>query len=152
MSQVMDDDQRTTLFRNLFLEISIVEHLLSDRLEKIENQELTTAQFGVLNYFVRQNLETDREVTVAWAFQNSEEQMASKITSLEERGLVETVGEAPERSVSITGQGKTMLARSFAAVQREIRPLVQDIAPQDAATALEVLRELRRTLDNLPDR
>ncbi len=148
----MDENEPTTTYRSLFLEISIVEHLLRTRLDSIETVELSTVQFGVLNYFARQNLVSENEATLAWSFQNDQAVMAVKINSLADMGFIETSGTAPERTISITDAGTKALQRSFAAVQQEIRPLVDDIALDDAKVTLAVLRELRRTLDNLPDR
>jgi DNA-binding MarR family transcriptional regulator len=150
--RMIDENEATATYRSLFLEISIVEHLLRTRLDSIETVELNTAQFGVLNYFARQNLGSESEVTLAWSFQNDTAVMAEKIDSLAALGFVETSGAATVRTVTITHSGTKALQRSFAALQQEIRPLVEDIAPEDAKTTLSVLRELRRTLDNLPDR
>lgn len=140
------------IYRDLFLEVAIVEHLSRARVEKLGGLELTVGQFGVLNYFQRLDIESDQEGVLAWAFQDEEAVMAAKIDALVSLGYVLTEGERPQRRIRITPKGEAARQRSLEAIQREVRPLIQDIPLEDAKVALSVLRELRRTLDNLPDR
>ncbi len=148
---MINDETRSTLL-GLFTEIARVEHLMRTRLERIANQELTAAQFGVLNHFILQKKTEDREAAVAWAFQDDPAYMAKKIDSLAEAQLIDVEESAPDRLVKINDAGRAAHARSLARIQPEVAPLVEGLELDDLKTSLATLREMRRTLDNLPDR
>jgi hypothetical protein len=121
-------------------------------MERISNQELTAGQFGVLNHFILQNRVDDGEAAMAWAFQDDAPYMAEKIDSLASVGLIDVEGVAPNREIRINDAGRAAHARSMARIQPEVAPVIEGIELGDMKTSLATLREIRRTLDNLPDR
>jgi DNA-binding MarR family transcriptional regulator len=147
----MDTEIRKTVL-NLFTEISIVEHLLRNRLGQLVDGELTAGQFGVLNRFVRLDHGREGIAAMAWAFQDDESYMAEKVDALAAKGLVSVDQTNEDRFVSITPAGREAHARSVARMSPEVEPLLEEVDHAEIEITLKVIREFRRTLDNLPDR
>lgn len=148
---MIDDETRSTTL-GLFTEIARIEHLMRTRMERISNQELTAGQFGVLNHFILQKKLDDGEAAIAWAFQDDAAYMAEKIDSLLTAGWVDAAGSAPNRLIRINDAGRAAHARSLDRIHPEVAPAIEGIELDDIKTSLATLREIRRTLDNLPDR
>lgn len=152
-------DLRDTLL-NLFTDVAIIEHLTRTRIErKVREGHLPEGpgaqQFGVLNYFVRNHHGPDTIAGIAWAFQEEEDHTAAKIAEMARIGLVEVDPPGnlgPDTMVSITQAGRDAQQKRVDDMAPEFIPLVSEISRDDLDTAARVLREIRLTLDNLPDR
>ncbi len=151
MKSIIED--KTIL--HLFTEIAIVEHLLRNRYDRVTPAGMTTAQFGVLTHFIRNAKSEERLATLAWAFQDSEDYMAEKVASLVARGMLATQpvdGDAGDMIVSITDLGRRAHTDALDEIGPEILQLLEGIDEDELKTSLRVVQEIRRTLDNLPDR
>ena len=140
---------------DLFTEIAIVEHLLRTRMERRIEGELNAGQFGILNHFLRTGIVSETVSSLAWAFQDSDDHMASKVDSLEALGLINCMpvaGTNSDRVVTVTSEGQAAHARALDAMTPEVEPLFEGLSLGDVQTSVAVLQEVRRTLDNLPDR
>jgi len=147
------NDKKTVL--HLLTEISIVEHLLRNRHDKVTPAGMTTGQFGVLTHFIRNGKSRERLSLLAWAFQDDDAYMATKVASLVERDLLVTadvVGSNGDLWVEITEEGREAHARAVEEISPEVAQVIEGIDMGEMETALRVIREIRRTLDNLPDR
>ncbi len=147
----MNDPRLRGIVLNLFTEVSILEHLLRNRLSGLIDTELSAGQFGVLNRFVRLGLDREGLSAMAWAFQDDEVYMSEKIASLVALGYAELADDA-DRSVSLTAAGRDAHERAVERMSPEVEPLLDGLEFEEVATCLKVIREFRRTLDNLPDR
>lgn len=134
---------------DLFTEIAILEHLVRNREQ--EANGLTAAQFGILNYFCRQGHREARISLLAWSFQESEARINELVHSLLANGWLETTDE-PDPCVTITDAGREKHAATVKVMAPEFLPIVQDVPRADLEVTVRTLMELRRTLDNLPDR
>lgn len=146
-------DEKTIL--HLFTEIAIVEHLLRNRYDRSSPAGMTTGQFGILTHFIRSGKSEERLSVLAWAFQDSDDYMAEKVASLVQRGLLATQpapADAEDILVSITQQGHAAHAQAVEEIRPEVEQLLEGIDMDDLKTSLRVVQEIRRTLDNLPDR
>lgn len=146
-------DEKTIL--HLFTEIAIVEHLLRNRYDRSSPAGMTTGQFGILTHFIRNGKSEDTLSLLAWAFQDSDEYMAEKVASLVQRGLLATrpaPADAADMVVAITEQGRAAHAQAVEEIRPEVESLLEGITMEDLKTSLRVVQEIRRTLDNLPDR
>ncbi len=147
------NDEKTVL--HLFTEIAMVEHLLRNRYDKATPAGMTTGQFGVLTHFVRNGKSRERFSLLAWAFQDDDAYMAQKVASLVERDLLMTVpieGSDGDLWVDITDEGREAHARAIDEIGPEVAQFIEGIDLGELETALRVIRDIRRTLDNLPDR
>lgn len=143
-------DERTVL--DLFTEIAIVEHLLRNRYDQSAPAGMTTGQFGILTHFIRGGKSREKLSVLAWAFQDSEDYMAEKVASLVARGLLASPPSDQEIWVEITDAGREMHGQALAEIGPEVEQLLEGIDLDDLQISLRVLQDIRRTLDNLPDR
>lgn len=143
-------DERTVL--DLFTEIAIVEHLLRNRYDQSAPAGMTTGQFGILTHFIRGGKSREKLSVLAWAFQDSEDYMAEKVASLVVRGLLASTPSDQEIWVEITDAGREMHGQALAEIGPEVEQLLEGIDLDDLQISLRVLQDIRRTLDNLPDR
>lgn len=147
------NDKKTVL--HLLTEIAMVEHLLRNRYDKATPAGMSTGQFGVLTHFIRNEKSRERLSLLAWAFQDDDAYMAQKVASLVERDLLVTadvVGSNGDLWVEITEEGREAHARAVEEISPEVAQVIEGIDMGELETALRVIREIRRTLDNLPDR
>ena len=147
------NDKKTVL--HLLTEIAMVEHLLRNRYDKATPAGMTTGQFGVLTHFIRNGKSRERLSLLAWAFQDDDVYMAQKVASLVERDLLTTLaveGTDGDLWVEITDDGREAHARAIDEISPEVAQVIEGIDMGELETALSVIREIRRTLDNLPDR
>ena len=143
-------DERTVL--DLFTEIAIVEHLLRNRYDQSAPAGMTTGQFGILTHFIRGGKSREKLSVLAWAFQDSEDYMAEKVASLVARGLLAPPPSDQEIWVEITDAGREMHGQALAEIGPEVEQLLEGIDLDELQISLRVLQDIRRTLDNLPDR
>lgn len=143
-------DERTVL--DLFTEIAIVEHLLRNRYDQSAPAGMTTGQFGILTHFIRGGKSREKLSVLAWVFQDSEDYMAEKVASLVARGLLASTPSDQEIWVEISDAGREMHGQALAEIGPEVEQLLEGIDLDDLQISLRVVQDIRRTLDNLPDR
>ncbi|NNM76249.1 hypothetical protein HJG53_04945 [Sphingomonas sp. ID1715] len=143
---------REKLLLDLFTEIAVVEHLVRNHIGQIQRTGLNAGQFGALNYFVRNNREQERRSVLAWLFQVSVEDMDVHLGALEERGFIGRIGDGEDQIIGITTSGKAAHADSIMAMGPEIEPLMSEFPDEDLEKTVQVLQEIRRIFDNLPER
>lgn len=147
------NEEKTVL--HLFTEIAMVEHLLRNRYDKATPAGMTTGQFGVLTHFIRNGKARERLSLLAWAFQDDDAYMAQKVKSLVERDLLATTsidGSDEDFWVEITDDGREAHAQALDQIGPEVAQFLEGIDMEDLKTAHRVIQDIRRTLDNLPDR
>jgi DNA-binding MarR family transcriptional regulator len=149
----MAEDRHNTVL-NLFVEIAMVEHLLRNRLEQLIAEDLTAGQFGIVSHFVRTGKTEERLSILAWSFQDSEAYTAEKIAVLQDKGYVEAeaIPGSNDQNVRLTDAGRQAHERSLQQLRPEVAPLLEEIDSDELVRTLNVIREMRRTLDNLPGR
>jgi DNA-binding MarR family transcriptional regulator len=138
----------------LFTEIAIVEHLARTRVERDVLADLTSNQFGILNYFVRTHPSPDTVAGIAWAFQQEEDYTLGNAQLLASRGYVSLTQGVTDRDtvVTLTEDGRRAQAEHVERIGPEIRQMVSEIPSDELQTAYRVLHDIRLVLDNLPDR
>jgi DNA-binding MarR family transcriptional regulator len=149
----MEDMQETLL--GLFTEVAILEHLVRTREERVAADDLSTGDFGVLNYFILNHPSPDSVAGIAWCFQEAEAYTRAKIEGLALRDLVTLspdTSDNNEAMVMITDLGREAHSQIVAKIAPDIEMAVADIPREALETTFKTLREIRLTLDNLPDR
>jgi DNA-binding MarR family transcriptional regulator len=139
----------------LFTEIAIIEHLARTRIERTSDDPAEAGQFGILNYFHRTHPDPDTIGGIAWSFQEEESHTADKVASLEAKGYV-TVTPAGSRDASaivfVTESGRQAQEEKVQSMAPDFEHLVAEIPSEDLEITVRTLREIRLTLDHLPDR
>ena len=146
---------RSESLLGLITEISIIEHLARTRLERKSTGPMKAGHFGILNYFIRNHHGTDTISGIAWSFQENEAYTAEKIGTLEAAGFVVVTPEGSRdgsASVSVTEAGRAEQREKVESMTPEFEALLAEISAEDLETAIRTLREIRLTLDHLPDR
>ncbi len=149
-----DDALKETLL-GLFTECAIIEHLVRNRAERYYADGMSTAAFGIVNYFIRNHNGPDTIAGIAFSFQEDQAYTSEKVAALEADAMV-TVdppgSRAPDAVVTLTQKARDLQQRKLEEMHPDFSDLVAEI-PFDALKATHAtLLELRLTLDNLPDR
>jgi DNA-binding MarR family transcriptional regulator len=143
---------REKLLLDLFTEIAVVEHLVRNHIGTIETSGLTAGQFGVLNHFIRNDRAQERKSILAWMFQVTVEEMDVHLGALEQLGLIGRIGDGDDQIIGITAAGRSAHAEAVARMAPAIEPLMSEFQDEDLEKTVEVLQEIRRVFDNLPER
>lgn len=149
----MTDMEETLL--GLFTEIAIIEHLARTRIERSSGDPAAAGQFGILNYFRHTHPGPDTIGGIAWAFQEDESHTADKVSALEAKGYVAVTPAGSREStatVFITDAGRQAQEDKVQSMAPDFEQLVAEIPVEDLETTVRTLREIRLTLDHLPDR
>jgi DNA-binding MarR family transcriptional regulator len=146
----LDPAQRAVLI-DLFSEIPVLEHLMRNRLEPEVRRDLSAAEFGKLNYFCRLNRHEDRLSNIALCFEETEEQARSPLAALAARGLF-AIDDELDPCVRITEAGRAAHAIAISEMAPGILEIVDGMDPEHLRITAETLREIRRTVANMPPR
>lgn len=149
----MEDLQEILL--GLFTEVAVLEHLVRAREERHAEDDLTMGDFGVLNYFMVNHPDPDSIAGIAWCFQEDEAYTRAKIEGLASRDLVTLSPDVADNGVAmveITDIGREAHGQIVARVAPDMMMAVAEIPREDLETTFKTLRNIRLTLDNLPDR
>ena len=150
MREVPDvaDPEHRRLVSDLFTDIAKLEHLIAHRYAASEPHRLPPRQFGVLNWFDRGGHEHATLARIAHDFQWDISETRAVVDALLARGALLLADDL----VALTPKGRTIYAEQMAAGVPDVAQLFDEIDMADVRVAVRVLADLRRTLDNLPDR
>ena len=143
---------REHVLLNLFTEIATVEHLVRNHIGRLAAAGLDAGQFGALNYFIRNGRQQERKAILGWIFEVTPDEMEVHLQALEQRGFIGRIGEGDDQIIGITAAGRSAHADSVRAMAPDIEPLMAEFADEDLEKTVEVLQEIRRIFDNLPER
>lgn len=135
-------------------EIAIIGHLADTALAQALPEELSVAGFGVLNHFVRLNVEGQNPARLARAFQVTKGAMTYTLQSLERLGYVTISGDpadARAKIVRITKKGRKARDEAAARVNPGMLALLDAVGAEEFARALPFLVKLRQILDAARD-
>jgi DNA-binding MarR family transcriptional regulator len=135
-------------------EIAIIGHLADTALSHALPKELSVAAFGVLNHFMRLNVEGQSPARLARAFQVTKGAMTYTLQSLERLGYV-TISADPAdaraKIVRITKKGRKARDNAAARVNPGMLALLDAIGADEFVRALPFLAKLRQILDAARD-
>jgi DNA-binding MarR family transcriptional regulator len=150
----MKRDDALKLSFQVMTEIAIIGHLADTALGKALPPELSVAGFGVLNHFVRLNVEGESPTRLARAFQVTKGAMTYTLQQLEELGYITIApdpADARAKIVRITKRGRKARDEGAARVNPGMLALLDVIGVEDFARALPFLVKLRQILDAARD-
>lgn len=135
-------------------EIAIIGHLADTALAKVLPPELSVAGFGVLNHFVRLNVEGESPARLARAFQVTKGAMTYTLQQLEALNYVTLEADptdARAKIVRITKRGRKARDEGVARVAPGMNAFIEEIGAGEFAKALPFLTKLRQVLDAARD-
>jgi DNA-binding MarR family transcriptional regulator len=150
----MKQDETLRMAFQVMTDISIIGHLADTALDQALPEGLSVAGFGVLNHFVRLNLDGENPARLARAFQVTKGAMTYTLQQLETLGYV-TIGADPAdaraKIVRITKKGRRARELGADSVRPGMLKLLEVIGADDFANALPFLVKLRQILDAARD-
>jgi DNA-binding MarR family transcriptional regulator len=135
-------------------EIAIIGHLADTELAKLLPAELSVASFGVLNHFVRLNVEGESPARLARAFQVTKGAMTYTLQQLEGLGYVTLEADpadARAKIVRMTKKGRKARDTAAAKVNPGMLAMLEAIGAEEFAQALPFLIKVRQVLDAARD-
>jgi DNA-binding MarR family transcriptional regulator len=137
----------------LLNEVSIIEHLARNRLERVLPDGLRASHFVVLNHLVRLG-DGRSPARIARAVQVERPAMTNTLQRLEARGLVRLSPDPKDgrgKLVYLTEAGRAAREAAVAAATEAIAPVAAGIPAAELTAALPLLRRLRTALDRARD-
>lgn len=150
----MKRDEALRISFQAMSEIAIIGHLADTALAKALPPEISVAGFGVLNHFVRLNIEGQSPARLARAFQVTKGAMTYTLQKLEELGYVTIEpdpADARAKIVRITKKGRRARDAAAARVNPGMLALLEAVGPEQFARALPFLIKVRQVLDAARD-
>lgn len=150
----MKRDEALRISFQAMSEIAIIGHLADTALAKALPPEISVAGFGVLNHFVRLNIEGQSPARLARAFQVTKGAMTYTLQKLEELGYVRIEpdpADARAKIVRITKKGRRARDAAAARVNPGMLALLEAVGPEQFARALPFLIKVRQVLDAARD-
>jgi DNA-binding MarR family transcriptional regulator len=135
-------------------EIAIIGHLADTALAQTLPKELSVAGFGVLNHFVRLNVEGESPARLARAFQVTKGAMTYTLQQLEALGYLKITADpkdARAKIVRVTAKGRKARDAGAASVRPGMVRLLDVVGADEFARALPFLIKLRQVLDAARD-
>ncbi|MCR9278786.1 MAG: MarR family transcriptional regulator [Pseudomonadaceae bacterium] len=133
----------------LFNEIGMINQLASNRFERRLPDGLSTAQFSVLNHFVRLGEERTPS-RLAEIFQVTRGAMTNTLKRLERKGCVKLTSDPADgrgKIVNITAKGRKVRDQAIASAAVCFDDLYDSISKSEYALLLPILQRLRQQLD-----
>ena len=146
----LDPAERAVLL-DLFTEIAVLEHIMRNRLKPDYAGVFTPAEFGLLNYFCRNNRVEDRLSHVALSFEVDEAEARLPLVALVVRGWLTADSDA-DPCIRLTSGGRQVHDAMVIQMAPEIQEIVGEIDPEQLRITAATLKEIRRTAANLPPR
>lgn len=150
----MKQDEALRLAFQALSEIAIVGHLADTALARVLPEELSIAGFGVLNHFVRLQVEGESPARLARAFQVTKGAMTYTLGRLEALKYVKIEADpndARAKIVRLTKAGARARAAAIARVDPGMRALLNVVGVEEFVAALPFLVKLRQVLDAARD-
>lgn len=150
----MKRDEALRISFQAMSEIAIIGHLADTALAKALPPEISVAGFGVLNHFVRLNIEGQSPARLARAFQVTKGAMTYTLQKLEELGYVTIEpdpADARAKIVRITKKGRRARDAAAARVNPGMLALLEAVGSEQFARALPFLIKVRQVLDAARD-
>jgi len=132
-----------------FNEIGIISQLANASFDRMLPEDMTRAQFGVLNHFVRLGGERTPQ-RLARAFQVTKGAMTGTLKHLEAKKLIAIRPDEKDgrsKLVSITDEGRAMREQCLAALVPEMTKVAEAFPTADIAAMVSDLSAIRAWLD-----
>jgi DNA-binding MarR family transcriptional regulator len=150
----MKHEEALKLSFQVMSEIAIIGHLADTALAKALPEEFSVAGFGVLNHFIRLNVESESPAQLARAFQVTKGAMTYTLQRLQELGYVRVdadPADARAKIVRMTAKGRKARDAAVARVNPGMLKLIDVMGAGEFARALPFLIKLRQVLDAARD-
>jgi hypothetical protein len=132
----------------LLTEVSILAPLISARIDGMEPEGLNECRLSILMILARNEVIGMSRDSLEWMLEDTEPSIAIEIDSLVEAGCIDA--DANDQ-LQISETGRKKLDGAIRALIPTFEPALQGVQIDAMVKSMETLREIRRTLDNLPE-
>ena len=139
---------------NLFAEIAILEMLVKTRINDRRPAGLNENHFAMLNHLVRANGRGDSRTAFAWSFEGMCDNIDGEIDTLASNNLISIQPDSANNDqdhVMLTTEGHAAYTSAIKTLSPDFESLLSGITIEELDSTMVILREIRRTLDNLPN-
>ncbi len=143
----MDNSEWEHAAIELFTEVSVLGALVSERINKAQPLGLNETRLSILMILAKQDGLGMTRDSIIWMMEEGDPHVAREIDRLLDNGFVAQAGER----ISVTDSGHLRLREAHQILLPKFKPALQDLPSETLSAAMITLREIRRTLDNLPD-
>ena len=136
----------------IFSEIGIIHQLATHEFTQSLPRGMTTAQFGILNHFVRLDHGWRTPAQLAKSFQVSRPTMSNTLARMEKAALIEVIADPDDgrgKRVRLTDKGRAMREDCILRLAEPLARVQSNVSPALIEKALPLLTELRQILDRM---
>ncbi|WP_181883684.1 MarR family winged helix-turn-helix transcriptional regulator [Sphingorhabdus pulchriflava] len=145
------DDAELLVFR-FFTEVGIIDQLATTALERMLPKGITSAQFAILNHFVRLDLDVRSPAELADVMQVTRATMSSTLKRMEMHGLIR-VEQDPEdgraKLVRLSQKGRDVREACVSKAGALASPMLKTHDQAQLIELTESLHEIRQALERL---
>jgi DNA-binding MarR family transcriptional regulator len=145
----MTTSSRHPVAFDFFLEIAVIDQLVSAEMERVLPEGVTMASFSLLNHLVAKG-GIESPARLAQALQVTKGAVTALLKRLEGRGLV-TLSQDPRdgraKIIALTPEGRRRRDQAIAALNPLLETFLADFPEPDLAAALPLLRRVRLDLN-----
>ncbi len=139
---------------DLFTEVGRIEPLIRTRINASRPAGLDENRFIILNLLGRTRGLGETRSALGWSLDMLDGEFDGTLKQLVDAGLVSVDPAADDQDdrLNLTPQGEQAIETAVQSLSPDFEQLLSGISVETLEGAMETLREIRRTLDNLPDR
>lgn len=139
---------------SLFTEIGTLETLVKTRINDRRPAGLNENHFAMLNHLVRTEGRGETKDALIWNFEDMCDNIDSEINVLANKNFIVIRPDTAKNlqdHVMLTPEGRDAYVNAIKTLSPDFESLLSGITIEDLDKTMVTLREIRRTLDNLPD-
>lgn len=145
----MTTPSRSPFAFDFFLEIAVIDQLVSTEMERVLPEGVTMASFGLLNHLVSKG-GTESPARLAQALQVTKGAITALLKRLEARGMIALSPDPRDgraKIVALTPEGRRRRDEAIAALDPLLETFLAAFPEPDLAAALPLLRRVRLDLN-----
>ena len=134
---------------DFFLEVAVIDQLVSTEMERVLPEGLTMSSFSLLNHLITRG-GSDSPARLALALQVTKGAVTALLKRLEARRLIHLTADPRDgraKIVTLTEEGRRRRDEAVAALDPLLETFLADFPETDLANALPLLRRVRLNLN-----
>ncbi len=134
---------------DLFTEVGRLEPLIDARIDSSRPAGLNDIKFIILNHLCRVFSDGDTREGMGWTLDGLNVNLDENLNAMIADGLIQ---ESVEGRVSVTALGQETHESAIRDLSPVFEQMLSDTDLESMESAMKTLREIRRTMENMPDR
>jgi hypothetical protein len=138
----------------LFVEIGMIEPMVRARINASRPEGLDEARFGMLHHLIRLNGVGASRASLCWDLADSCDDIEADIAALAASELINidrSGTNASQDHICVSERGKIVHENAVRSLSPAFEQLLGETPIETMESAMLTLREIRRTLENLPE-